>query len=362
MVIAIIGMLIALLLPAVQAAREAARRAWCANNLKQIVLALHNYHSSQNSFPPAIGGPEGLNKKGNMVSARSIFVPLLADLEQAAAYAEAYRPDQVAPNDPDDEENDEGTVWALEFSALLCPSDQSTPSNAKKVGRTNYVVSLGDWLESRLAPTDDTFEDHVWRFINPRGFASVSQVNGKAPGLAREISDIKDGTSNTIALSEVLIFTKELARKTTIGIYIDGDSVVQGLRSTVLANSNPGKCYDNVVNGKYELPLDNIKDWKGMRWAQGHPAFSSFATVTPPNGPSCTTDAKAAPARLFSSPASNHKGGVNAALADGSVKFITETIDTGRLRSGGKIVKSGPSQFGIWGALGSIDGGDQSSF
>jgi prepilin-type processing-associated H-X9-DG protein len=198
------------------------------------------------------------------------------------------------------------------------------------------------------------------RFINPRGFASALQIAEGTPGINRQISDIKDGTSNTIALSEILICNVSERIKASIGTFRDANVVAFGERNDVLAGTHPGNCFNNVANGEY-TDISKTKPWKGKKWCQGLPTVSSFSTLTPPNGPSCSTDRGNVKARVFNSAASNHSGGVNAVLADGAVKFVPNTVDTGKLRSGGQLVKSGQSEFGIWGALGSIAGGNQGS-
>jgi prepilin-type N-terminal cleavage/methylation domain-containing protein/prepilin-type processing-associated H-X9-DG protein len=365
-VIVIIGVLIALLLPAVQAARESARRAWCANNLKQIGLAAHNYHTTENSFPPAIGGPTLINDKDGEVKPLSIFVPLLPYLEQQAIYAEVYKPGQVAPNDNViDEEEDQGTVWALDIRDFLCPSDygaKKSESGANVTGKTNYVVSIGDWADARLAINISGTSVILLRFVNPRGFVSATQIAADEPSITRQISDITDGTSNTIAFSEVLIATPEEKTIPNIGTYLDSTIVAaSGIRSDVIANTIPGNCYTKVVNGEYTTPHNKIKPQKGKKWAHGLPLITSFSTLIPPNGPSCRADESNRESRVFNAAASRHRGGVNSVLVDGSVRFISETIDTGKLRNGAKLVKSGASEFGVWGALGSINGSDQSS-
>ncbi|MDR3198007.1 MAG: DUF1559 domain-containing protein [Planctomycetaceae bacterium] len=364
-VIGIIGVLIALLLPAVQAARESARRAWCANNLKQIGLAAHNYHTAQNSFPPAIGGPTLINAKDEEVKPLSIFVPLLPYLEQQAIYDDVYKPGQVAPNDNSiDEDEDQGTIWALDVRNFLCPSDygsKKSETGTNITGKTNYVVSIGDWADARLPPNISGTSVILLRFINPRGFVSATQIALDEPSITRQINDITDGTSNTIAFGEVLIATEEEKKIPNIGTYRDSTIVGSGIRSNVLANTTPGNCYDKIVNGEYTTPYNKIKAQKGKKWAHGLPLLTSFSTLIPPNGPSCRTDEDQRESRVFNAAASRHRGGVNSVLADGSVKFISETIDTGKLRNGAKLVKSGASEFGVWGALGSINGGDQGS-
>jgi type II secretory pathway pseudopilin PulG len=362
-VIAIIGILIGLLLPAVQAAREAARRSQCTNNLKQLGLALNNYHSAFKSYPPALGGPAMINADGQSVCTRSILVPLTAFLEQTSTFADAYdttvAPNVPNPDDEEDEDNDTfgGEVWTRTIAVFLCPSDSGLAKSKELVNGggkkpTNYAVSAGDWAESAV-PTDP--------IPNPRGFASISQRARKYPGITRQNTDIKDGISNTIAMGEIIIAAPSEARNANVGTVVDANSVIAGTLEEVLAGTVPGNCFDTVTGNQYISGL-TVKKNKGHFWCQGLPQQSCFSTLLPPNGPSAMSGAENGnKQRLFNSAASYHRGGANVVIADGAVKFVSNTIDTGQLRDGGKLVKTGKSPFGIWGALGSISGGDQGS-
>jgi prepilin-type processing-associated H-X9-DG protein len=337
-VIAIIGILIALLLPAVQAAREAARRTQCTNNLKQFGLALHNYHDTNKMFVYRKGGTGnggwGNNNDGNG-NRRSGFISLLPYMEQSAMWDQIKAGDATtAPEGP------RGWIgwgpWNSPPTMLLCPSDGSTPAlSSDTTGLHNYAMCVGDQV------------------ANIRDDQSVRGVFSYR--LGAKIADITDGTSNTIMMSERL--------KAQYGVR----TVQQGEIEHVLGaafnvggvTTTPSVCL-TVSDGKYFTVGTTVTGEFGSNWNDGQPENMAFSTVLPPNGPACGDDPDGNDhVNIVLPPASRHPGGVNCLLADGSVRFVGETINTGDLNVAQP--DSGQSRYGVWGALGSKSGGESVS-
>ncbi|MCL2623637.1 MAG: DUF1559 domain-containing protein [Planctomycetaceae bacterium] len=300
-VIAIIGILIALLLPAVQAAREAARRMQCTNHVKQLALACHNYNDVLKSFPRnefPVGG-HALTHPDNH---GSFLVGLLPYIEQQQLYS-CCRFDgstQVLSTLPNGE-----YVFEQWVSYFLCPTTwpkkeyirpvefQSGADRSSLIGGNNdqnramasYSICIGN---ANFNSCNSLFGNHLLP-----GYCSVlhsdvasSQASGifSHCGWAANISQIPDGTSNTILLGEINPIENENAH-TYWGGWMNGNSL---WHSTVCpintgATKYPGQCGCPVVNG-------------GDGWA-------------------CDLGY-----------ASKHVNGANFALADGSVHFISETI------------------------------------
>jgi prepilin-type N-terminal cleavage/methylation domain-containing protein/prepilin-type processing-associated H-X9-DG protein len=346
-VIAIIGILIALLLPAVQAAREAARRSQCTNQLKQLTLAVHNYHDTFKCLVPGMAGtgrpgtpdypggwgvtevPPG-HSNGNL----GPIPMLLPFFEQTALYDQItsqwtnpntggvynpWGPYSMAPN----------YLWSERIAVLLCPSDGYAASISTTYGaRGDYVFSRGDSIASAHS------------LANPRGiFGNYSKIT---------FGDIKDGTSNTIALSERVVYQGQL-RMLKGGIAQRG-----GL------NTNPSTCLGaSGPNGTLVAPYPSSHgDIIGRSWGGGFMSATGFNTVLAPNQATCTNDRGEWDWGVFP-PSSFHPGGVNASMADGSVRFISDTIDTGNLASA-ETAQTGDriSPYGVWGAIGSKNGGE----
>jgi prepilin-type N-terminal cleavage/methylation domain-containing protein/prepilin-type processing-associated H-X9-DG protein len=210
-VIAIIGILIALLLPAVQAAREAARRSQCSNNLKQLGLALHNYHDAFKVFPPAILGSGRMSGAGqtppHYILNTTGWSMLLPFMEQTAMAA------QFNYNLPSSLSNAYGTpvaggattsitnsaIFRQSLPAFTCPSDTGPADvmlhapdsqdyyEANNVARSNYLFATG------------AYTDYDGRYGSAAGGTERGAFGND--GAAR-FADIKDGTSNSIAVGE----------------------------------------------------------------------------------------------------------------------------------------------------------------
>ncbi len=350
-VIAIIGILIALLLPAVQAAREAARRTQCVNNLKQIMLAAHNYHDVYKAFPAGWGGTDNGDPYTSNMGQLSFFVPLSPFMEQQGLYQQVigrtqgrnhqtgaagsmvYPPFGPAPWIEADLGSGNGyPPWHVELATLRCPSDAVRKSAGwwNDTGRVNYSGSMGDRCKD------------VWGGGPPRGVFGRRFYNVT-------ISEIRDGTSNTVAVSEHVIGQEALHGN------IHGDyAVISGF------GDNPAAC---LAYKRGQRIASNNAGWetrRGQWWSGGGPTVHGFWTVLPPNSISCTNSAGEWGWEQIMPPDSFHPGGVNAAMADGSVRFISETIDSGNLSAacwgGGTTFTTSP--YGVWGALGSISGGE----
>ena len=353
-VIAIIGVLIALLLPAVQAAREAARRSQCVNNIKQLVLACHNYHSTSKVLPP---GSAPFNNTGGSFDRmrKNAFVCLLPYIEQESLY------DLFVGSFATSSPGDNNEVWRASLAALHCPSDGNTKSLPTALGRTSYRLCSGDW-------TDEPGRGPG--FVNPRGvFVTSGRPQDRNSSVYRTLTGIADGTSNTIMLSEAALG--------------DGTGVVDNSTQTPLRGgfawyNTPGipTCSQNPANstetdfstcrsykngrhytttGSYQLRQDYI----GFRWGDAAPVFSLFSTILPPNSPNCNHGNNGDLRHpMLISASSLHPGGVVCGIADGTARFISETIDAALTAADDRCVEAGPSPFGIWGALGSIEGGE----
>ena len=336
-VIAIIGVLVGLLLPAVQQAREAARRMSCSNNLKQLGLALHNYHGTHNQFPPGRGGTdEGgdwgtgswLSNQGNL----SAFAMMLPFIEQAPLWDQissgvdtADR--EIPPNGPNPLQGGNYPPYATNIPAFQCPSDGAV-ENAK----INYALSGGDHISGL-----------VWT-SEPRGvFGYYSDIGFR---------DIKDGTSNTIAMSEITVYDGE-PLAIFGGSYITDHGTSQLSQTPIVCKQAEGP--DGMMVGTPPTSHHRVGDF----WASGYPMVSGFQTVLPPNSPNCANDRGEWSDGIFSAK-SYHSGGVQAVMCDGSVRFVTESIDTGNLalEEANKSDEYRASPYGVWGAMGSKKGGE----
>ena len=326
-VIAIIAVLIALLLPAVQAAREAARRSQCVNNLKQIGLALHNYHSTHDKFP--MGGSKGSDGQGGTGadawaswSAQACMLPFL---EQTAIYNSInfnFECERNGGNNPDLPTCCNSTAMNTVITSFLCPSD----TNAGK----NFINSYDGSVGTSIAIGGQT-----------------GQSSGMfAIWISYGIRDVTDGTSNTAAFSEAL--TSD-GRGNGYGNVAAGAQASTYRGNGYMGNGNdPGFIYD-ISAGTTPATIDGymqtcmkgftatggmIGDFRGFHWGLGATGSTLFNFSQTPNGgkykinmcrigcgPYCNYD------NSVSTPASSaHPGGVNLMLADGSVKFVKDTV------------------------------------
>ena len=377
-VIAIIGILIALLLPAVQAAREAARRMSCTNNLKQIGLALHNYHDVSGVFPAGFSyawitgyNTANMTPQPGQVARQGPLLVLLPYIEQAALYDNCLAsmragvggdmsgtyPNPRVPGVP-------RSPFCSTIPWVKCPSEGNANDGADDViTQTSYVYCIGDWPENY----DTVQQDLEW---NNRG---VFMTSHPLYLQRRSIDSIKDGTSNTVAYGERCLGTGN-KRLVKVGIAQIGGAVssyeppgsATGIPGTAAfwkaASAQPCAA---VRNGQYysETVTDaNIGNYSGIHWAPGLPQRGSFATIMPPNGPSCATGNVGSGSRSYLSLSSYHTGGAHVVMADGSTQFISENIDAGNpFDETIRFKLSGPSPFGVWGAMGSIAGGESKS-
>lgn len=345
-VIAIIGILVGLLLPAVQAAREAARRMQCSNNLKQWGLALHNYSSTYNCFPTRSGGTEvgsTANSKFNSNRGRlSAFIPLLAFIEGGNQFQLIAAGDAVHP--PQGPEAWAGWApWNTSPSVVRCPSD----SGYTNATRTNsYALGLGDMVESLMHGVSSQARG----IFSPRGSRTVYRFR-----------DITDGTSNTIAMSERLC-QQSTPFRASAPVTVTANQVDRLLathtRVSGLINT-PSLCYA-AANGNFFVNGAQVQARFGIAWQDANPMYVGFNNVLPPNSVSCADGGiNGDSVHLVMPPASRHTGGVNAVFADGSVHFVSNSIDTGNLNA--RQTVSGPSLYGVWGAIGSKSGGEVAS-
>jgi prepilin-type N-terminal cleavage/methylation domain-containing protein/prepilin-type processing-associated H-X9-DG protein len=303
-VIAIIAVLIALLLPAVQAAREAARRVQCVNNLKQIGLALHNYHSRNDAFP--MGCSSGVDTLPNTYAAQnnwSAHALLLGDIEGAALY-HAINFNFASTG------GDAGKINATAFNAqiksFLCPSDPF----AGAANNNSYFASKGTTTIKSSTTSSGLF----------------------ALFTAYGIRDTTDGTSNTIAFAEGLVGTGTANNAKGNGIVMDGtipttSSVLDASPIFPTIRTTLGTCNDAFKTGKRVYLGD-----KGNRWGHGSEGITIFNTIVTPNsktypwGNCKWGTSSASPQSEFNCANSYHAGGVNALTADGSVRFLKDSI------------------------------------
>jgi prepilin-type N-terminal cleavage/methylation domain-containing protein/prepilin-type processing-associated H-X9-DG protein len=328
-VIAIIAVLIALLLPAVQGAREAARRAQCTNNLKQIGLALHNYESTFKVFPFGKGASY-TSLPGTPVFARwSANSQLLMFLEQGVLFnsinfdlppetpgmqgAVPFMPPYQNPNRAN------ATASRIQVATFLCPSDQGVIQDWP--GANNYLgnqytwaCDLGENNPSTIAPNEI-----------PRGiFYFLSAVR---------MSDVTDGSSNTAFYSEK-----------------QRGNGIPNPRTDMLVIPNQTSLDATYVTCRSQTPTSAVPltSRQGMSWVMGEMCCTNYNHVAPPNSLTCAGvnfPGSMANMAMQVPPSSQHPGGVNVLMGDGSARFIKSTValQTWRAlgtRNGGETISS----------------------
>ncbi len=350
-VIAIIGILVSMLLPAIQVAREAANRMQCSSNIRQLVLATQNYEETHGKLPSFDYGFSGYKVGWSM------FVALLPFMEQTALADGMLNYEPKWTIETECYFNTDAPWYDVQIESLLCPSGyySETIHPNFHTGGTNYLTSTGD------------FPFHQKEMADRDGYSCTGV--GRGPFKSKiwtTLSSVTDGTTNTAAFSERVLGRvlsggggKSLRMKDT---YI---SMAWKYGTTSSPNPTkegqtpikPSKCLEFMgVGGDYVQPMPTgsglaVNSLGGRRWNVGDGLSTTFSTIIPPNGPSCTSYYS-----FLAGPTSNHTGGVNVAFLDGSIRFVSEIVDTGDLST--PPVKSGESPYGVWGAMGSAQGAE----
>jgi prepilin-type processing-associated H-X9-DG protein len=333
-VIAIIGVLVALLLPAVQAAREAARRSSCSNNLRQHAIALHNYHDTYKVFPALGVRMESGSNNGTIYS---WVISNLPFIEQKPLYdnimARVTDPANNLPS-PWDTSNNAWVVqnWRIDLKVNICPSAPEPTVRSESPSLMNYKGCVGDDYHQNQFRQNQNRDN--------RGIFQIERWIG--------MESITDGTSNTVMLGEA------------VGGGEPND--VMGGVALDMTDWAPLGCMNRIDTTNRKKLTGNVRatfrSTGGRAW-DGRPYFVGMATLIAPNGPTChwgSVDGNEHMGTLNS----YHPGGGQVAMGDGHVQFINQTINTGNLATPDwpPDNRSGPSPYGVWGALGSRNGSE----
>jgi type II secretory pathway pseudopilin PulG len=347
-VLVVIMLVTGLVFPSIQASREAARRTACMDKLRQIGVAMHQYHEVHSTLPGHKVGP-GSQKR---ISAFTLLLPhigyqsLYDDIAEQRWQVGWNRAKHDADGKPmkDADDKDIPGPYCTPIPLFLCPEDSAgLTKRDDEIGFNNYVFSHGDWMTDQ----NETFSRGP--FV-PENFLTFD--------------DIVDGLSNTLAMSERSIASnrRKLPDAQTVREY-DGTEKTQGkivIAKDDIDTEEPEKpsillCFQksigDLLNDPEKLQIDRGRS--GTRWSDGQHFFTVTNTILPPNWASCmlTTDDRKP---ILAPPTSYHLTGVNGLMLDGAVRFILNTIDCGGDYADKKCVKEGQSPFGVWGAMGSI--------
>ncbi|WP_153558713.1 DUF1559 family PulG-like putative transporter [Roseimaritima sediminicola] len=311
-VIAIIGVLVGLLLPAVQAAREAARRMQCSNNLKQLGLAMHNFHDTRGEFP------ENYTKVGASAwHATSANFHVLPYIEQNNLYEQG----QSRLRDDSLTEAQRwsffyNTIFNTEIPGFLCPSSPEAPQRGSHPNGwdgpgTNYGWSTGSRTET------------VWAGNRFNGMISYQNP--------RKMADVTDGLSQTLLASELLSGSGATGSSGRYPYDVFYSS--NGPFNAVVDKDFPTKAELDAIGIAARDSASGVRSNNGTMWGWYAAGQSTLTTAAPPNWEYPTTGGDCCPGGAHDwgvgifPPRSMHPGGVNAVLGDGSVRFITETVN-----------------------------------
>jgi prepilin-type processing-associated H-X9-DG protein len=307
-------LLIALLLPAVQSAREAARRMQCSSNLKQLGLGLLQYESTMGNFPPALV----LSGRGNIIDwtgGWSVNSRLLIFVEQGSLFnAINYSMSQVAPAN--------STVLTQQVRLFICPSEvypEPYDTGSLLTCTSNYAWCEGDW--------------YVWG-----GIAGLPSRSAFSPNRSRRISEFVDGLSSTLMASEVKARQVQQVNCTNLASLMSPTQVLP-------TSYPPGEVVPSFTS------QSTLSDSGHSSWADGQVAQSGMTTAWPPNTSVTlnsigekdpdgtgtlmnydldligTPESSGGPTYAAVIPRSYHPGGVNCLFGDGSVHFIKNSTN-----------------------------------
>lgn len=298
-VIAIIGILVALLLPAVQAAREAARRMQCSNHLKQLTLACHNYHDTYKTFPPAFLWKHNAtpNRPNNalLILAKWSWGALVQTFVEGGSTADTMSIGNTwLENGGNDAITQYASILQTKTGIFRCPSDVGPDTNTNRQFGGTFASATSNYVASNSALETGRF----WRGPTISGVSEPISYRGMFyDNIGQGFRDVLDGTSNVIALGERRWQLKQ--RGGGSAIVVIGAGLVYGRREVTVAQHEGDVMGCGVV-----------------RINANHAAVA--ATVPSTNPETGVT-------RGFSS---QHPGGAMFSLVDGSVRFISETIET----------------------------------